>query len=446
MELEKNDKYSRHLQGLIQFSTYSNNNTDETDFTPFWGLHDYLQETYPLIHKILEKKIIGKANLLFHWKGKKNTKKPILLMAHQDVVPVDDPSKWQYPPFSGTVAEGCLWGRGTVDDKNVLFSEMEAVEELIEEGFRPEHDIFLAFGDNEEVHPVISGADQIVHYLKSQGVKLRFVFDEGPGIRNGFTEGYDGYIADLGIAEKASATYEIYQERKGGHSSRPGSGTALGAIAEAIVSIEKHPFPYRLTPLVREELQKKSQYMTGKLKQWFSKPDIFFDKIQDLALKDAQLDAVLHTTMAVTQAYGSKQANVLPSRAGAIVNCRMLSGDTIKDVEKYIEKLLPQGVSIKTLWGHDISVVPQINTDSFLFVESILKSLYGEKLILTPTLLTGGTNSRYYESIADYVFRFGGMVHDDRWGKAHGIDEKIPLNVLGTGVMFFKELIKKYQQ
>ena len=444
MELQINSQYVENLQGLITIPTVSNADEDKVNFDYFFQLHQYLEETYPLIHKTMTKNLIGKASLLFYRKAKNPKKLPVLLMAHQDVVPVGDVGKWKYDPFSARIAEGCIWGRGTTDCKGVMLSELEAVEKLIAEGFEPDYDIYLAYGHNEEVQAKVKGALLIVDYLAAKGVRLGYVFDEGGNIKSGTDLGYEGYIAQIAMGEKAYVDYEIYQDTAGGHSMEPGAGTALGAVAKGIVAIEDNPLPYRLTPLVKKQLQARSHYLLGKEREIFADPESHWAEIMHFAKTDKKLDSILHTTMAVTMASGSEQSNVLPSHAGAIVNCRLLQGDTVESIGQHIASVLPEGVFVRKLVGDNPELIPEVTEETLRLLKNILQQIYGDNIVVVPALLAGGTDSRFFSKISNNVFRFGALFRDERWGQSHQVDEKIPCDVLESGVRFFELFLRSY--
>ena len=143
---------AEHLAGAVRFATVSNADNSLTDYTKFDAFHEYLKETYPLVHKHLTLEHTGQAGLLYHWKGTgKSGAAPLLLMAHQDVVPEGDLEKWTYPPYSGTIADGKIWGRGSSDCKSNLIGQLEAVEALLEKGYEPDYDLYLSYGYMEEV-------------------------------------------------------------------------------------------------------------------------------------------------------------------------------------------------------------------------------------------------------------------------------------------------------
>ena len=444
IDIAMNRIYAKHLSGMVKIPTVSHADPTKTDFTVFDAFHDYLARTYPLIHRILEKKVLGRATLLFRWKAIKPSKPPVLLMAHQDVVPAGDASRWKYPPFSGEIAEGYVWGRGSIDCKSVLLAEMEAVETLIAASFKPDFDIYLAFNANEEVQAQENGAQLVVEYLRLKGVKLGCVFDEGGAFVSGSSLGFEGYIGNVAIGEKASQDYEIYQESDGGHSMAPGQGTALGAVAKAAATIEANPLPYRLTTTVRQQLKALASLMEGKRSEIYRHPDEHLRELGELAQKDKWLDSLLHTTFALTMAYASAQSNILPERAGIIMNCRALEGDTADGLLKYFRSLIAPEVSIKLVAGKN--PLPSTSTAGrpYSLISATARAIYGANIIIVPGLLAGGTDAKHYTAICDNVFRFTGFIKDDRWGCSHQIDERIPCDALESSIKFYLEYLNRY--
>lgn len=440
-----NKTYVEHLQGMIRIPTISDEDDSRVDFSRFEEFHRYLEDTYPLIHQKLEKRVIGKASLLYRWNcGRKTEKLPLLLMAHQDVVPAGNAGNWTHDPFGGEIADGCIWGRGAVDCKNVILGVMEAAESLLAEGFEPDFDLYLAFGHNEEVHSSSKGALQIVEELQKQNITLGAVFDEGFGVRAVTSKDFSGYICEVNLGEKASQDYELFCECDGGHSMEPGNGTALGSIARAIVEIENHPFPYRLLPVVREQLKAMSHYVSGEKKEIYRHPEERWAELCHLAGKDRKLDALLRTTCAVTMAQGSSRSNILPARASAVLNCRLLSGDDSESVLRRIRELIPENVQIRKLSGDDPGRITSVEASSYRLIEKIEKQRFGENLIMVPGLLAGGTDAKFYGTISRQVIRYSGFILDERWGPAHGVDEKIPCDTLYATVDFYRELIRSY--
>ena len=207
-----NDTYWKHLQQIVQIPSLSSTDDAHTDWAPFEKIHAFLKETYPMIHSRMERIPIGHASLLFHLKSPHPKKAPLLLMAHQDVVPPGNLSQWTYDPFSGEIADGCLWGRGSNDCKSLLIAECEAVEALLKDGFEPAYDLYLFFGHNEEVQVIdeVCGPALAAAYLKENGVRLGCLFDEGGVVKCGKDYGSAVDMAEIGIAEKAHNECVLY--------------------------------------------------------------------------------------------------------------------------------------------------------------------------------------------------------------------------------------------
>ena len=435
-------KLIEHLRGMVSFPTVSNADPEKMDFTVFDRFHAYLDEIYPLLTARLEKKIIGRAGLLYHWKSQHPAegKNPVVLMAHQDVVPIGDPAEWNFDPFAGTVKDGYLWGRGSADCKSVILAEMEAVEALLEEGFEPDFDIYLAYGSNEEVMVEEKSAKQIVSYLKEQGVEPGAVFDEGGATEK--TPG--GYVSKVEMGEKAFQDYEFFKESPGGHSMAPGAGTALGSVCRAIAAVEDHPFPYRLTPLVINQLIAQAYSVPAEKRAVYEDPEGHFEQLCALAKTDIYLDALLHTTCAATMASASEQDNILPTRPSVIVNCRVLEGDTSESVLEHFRQVIPDDVSVRLVYGEDPLPASLVGSHAYRVMEEVEKERFGDDLKLVPGLLPGGTDARFFQAVSSAVFRHTGYLKDGSPDGAHRPDERFPIADIGRGREFYMMFLKKY--
>lgn len=440
-------EYIRHLQRAVRIPTISTENDASTDWSAFDRFHEFLRQTYPLIHSRMERTVIGRASLLFHWRSEAPKRPPVLLMAHQDVVPPGPMGQWTHDPFGGDIAEGCLWGRGTNDCKSLLIAECEAVEELLAEGFSPDFDIYLSFGHNEEVQvgDDAKGAVLAARYLAAQGVTLGCVFDEGGVVVPGEALGSGAPAAFVSLAEKAPNDFVLWKNGPGGHASKPGAGTVLGDVARAMAAVEAHPMPYRLTPVAEAQLRALSRLVTGERQAIYADPRGRWEDLCALARTDRELDAILHTTMAVTKASGSPQTNVLPSHAECTMSVRILQGDTVESVRAYLESIMPCGVQVKAAFGEDPHPAVSMESDTFRLLEAVIRQVYGADTAVVPMVLAGGTDSRKYSPVCDHIFRFSGRILTKDWGEAHQIDEKVPLDVVEPAVRFFKAWMRAYQ-
>lgn len=439
--MDKSMKYAEHLSRMVQIPTVSHHDDSQTDWSTFEQLHELLKELYPQVHANLSRQVIDKANLLYHWKGTDSKKKPVVLMAHQDVVPEGDWSKWKYPPYSGEIADGMVWGRGTTDCKSTMMAVLDAVEELLSEGFTPDYDVYLAFGQDEEIMSARHGAGKIKDYLVEHGIQPGCVFDEG----SSFTKQGQSVTAPVIIGEKGYQDFEIYTEDKGGHASTPGEGTGLGRIARGIAAIEANRMPQRLTPVVINQLKAMAADQEENAAVIFADPEGHFEELKELAKKNKTVDALLRSTTAVTMASGSAQANILPEYASAVINCRPLQGDTVETMQAHFESLMPEDVKVRFLDGGNPPEISSTESRAYSLIQEIGQDLFGEVRII-PMLMCGGTDSRAYASVCDSVYRFCGFLstEEEPWGPAHAVNEAIPVSSLAYGVQFAKELLKRW--
>ncbi len=224
----------------------------------------------------------------------------------------------------------------------------------------------------------------------------------------------------------------------------PGQGTGLGAVAKAIVAIEENPLPYRLTPLVENQLKAMSVFKEGEEAVIWADPAGHFEELCALAKKDKKLDSLLHTTCAVTMASASKQSNVLPDHVSVIMNCRLLQGDTSEMLLEHFRKIIPGDVKVRKLLGDEPEPASSVEGRPYRLIEEVAKDNYGENVRMIPALLGGGTDARYYMSVCDNVFRHTGYLQDERWGNAHQADERIPCDCLETAVNFYRNFLLRY--
>lgn len=447
-------KCAEHLSGVVKFATVSNACEAEIDFAPFFEMHKYLEEAYPLVHKHLHKEIIGKAALLYTWKGTgKSGVSPLLFMAHQDVVPEGDHDKWKYPPYGGVIEDDFVWGRGSGDCKSKMIACFEVIEHLLSEGYQPDYDIYMAFGYNEEVSggDAPSAAWLCGKALQDRGVRIGMSLDEGGGVRSGKKSGIDATMCAIGVAEKGYADFEIYRLDPGGHSSKPHKDGALDYVAKAILAIAQNQYPFRLIESVKVRYELCAPYMKAQdpeLAELFGDMEANWDKIVPIIETRSDLAPLFHTTMVPTMAYGSAQANILPERAGIIVNCRLLAGDTLESVKAHIESILPEGMAVQLLKGNDPSPVSSVDTDCARLLEKISQEMFGEDIFLMPDITAGGTDSKYMYDFCDNVYRFTPFyaTRPAVGGGAHAVNETCDARALVKAVEFYVELIKRYGQ
>ena len=444
--MDKKEIYAKHLGEMVSFPTVSDVDTDKMDFEPFFELHKYLEVTYPLIHKYCKKEVIGRAGLLYHLESKVPDKGlPIMLCAHQDVVPEGDHDKWKYGPFSGEIADNCIYGRGTLDCKSMIMGEMEALEQLLSEGYEPKQDIYLAYGYNEEVGTTTEepSAKLICEHLKAQGVRLGLVIDEGGEIVAGTTAGVEGLLGNIAVAEKGFASIELHKEGKAGHPAMPGNNSIMADLARAVVKIADFERPYRVTEAMDMQYKMLAP-LVSENKEYYEDLASHLDWLIPRLEKDPRTGAKFQTTLAMTMASGSKSASSLPDRVSVNMNIRLLPGDTVEGILSEFGKLADEtGVEIDLIAGRDPSPASVIDLDIFDKFDRALRKLY-PVIKAVPVICIGGTDAFYYHPICDKVYRFsGGRRHPDN-GPSHGYNEKYSMDTIDDIPNFFYNLLKEF--
>lgn len=438
----------KNLSEAIKIPTISYPEHELVDWSQFEKFHDFLEKSYPLITKNLKREKISIASLLYKWEGTNPKLDPIALLSHQDVVPVSEGTEqdWTHPAFDGVVDDEFVWGRGALDMKNHLICVMEAVETLLEEGFVPERDVYLCFGHDEEVvasdH---SGAKSIMETLKSRGVHLDSVIDEGGAILPVNIKGIiNKNLAGIGVGEKGYVDFEVSLHSKGGHSSQPPKHTALGHMADVIKDLENNQFKAKMLPFITSLFTKigKSVSYPARIvtcNLWLLKP-----LIKQVMKKIPPAASLIRTTTAVTMAKGSPAANVLPQIASITVNFRQMPGTNISDVEAHIKKVVKnKDIQVKMLKGKEASKISPTDSRAFKVIEELCMQSDPDNIV-APYLVMGGTDACFYEPICDNLYRFAPFeVSTELLLCTHATDERIPIATIEEGVAFFKRYVRK---
>eukprot|EP00770_Monocercomonoides_exilis_P003933 MONOS_3914.1-p1 / transcript=MONOS_3914.1 / gene=MONOS_3914 / organism=Monocercomonoides_exilis_PA203 / gene_product=peptidase / transcript_product=peptidase / location=Mono_scaffold00097:29380-30858(+) / protein_length=492 / sequence_SO=supercontig / SO=protein_coding / is_pseudo=false len=473
------DEMIKRLQGAIQIRTVSNANYEETDLKPFDDFVEYVGKTYPLLHKSLEFTRVNTYGLVYKWNGTSKKMLPILFTSHYDVVRVEPgtESLWKYPCFSGQVAEGRFWGRGTLDDKSQVIAHMESIEKLLKEDFKPDRDIYFAFGFDEEVGGK-QGATNIAKYFHSKGIRFDGVYDEGGFVVQGVIPGVKSPIAVVGVAEKGAANFEISVKSPGGHSSMPPQHTAIGILSSCITKLEAHPRPAVLTSVVRELLENICIEMGLMVKVAVANLFLFEPVIKSILGKNESTNSIIRTTFAATMMKGSEQPNMLPQHATAIVNCRILPTDSAKNAQNYIERVIGatssdsdcslknssssassssttitttttssknatgMSITVRPILAEEPSPVSPTNCKAYeRLVNSIGKVFPG--VITSPFLVMGGTDGAKYYLVSDNVYRFTPMLVSNRDKETlHSTNESLTLENYSRMIAFFCDMYK----
>lgn len=434
---------AKRLSGAVQFKTVSNLDGTLVDYEQLKLFQEFLEKSFHHVHSKLDKKVINKYGLLYTWKGSDTQSKPVLFLAHQDVVPAGVEG-WKHGPFSGDLAEGHVWGRGTLDDKGCLMSLLEAVEFLLKDGFKPSRSIYLAFGYDEEVGGH-EGAGRIASYLKSEGMQFEYVLDEGGAITKGLVPGVAGWVALIGTAEKGYLSLELSAEGQGGHASQPPRQTAVGIVAAAVDKLEKNPFPVRMTGPSGALFQYLGPEMPLATKMIFANMWLFGVLVRKQLAAKPVTDASIRTTIAPTMFQGSPQDNILPMLATATVNFRILQGDTVQSVINRVTAVVKDPrVRIKPIEQNQFEPSPISATASRPFEtisRTIRQMLPG--VLVTPTMVLGRTDTSYFYDLSPACFRFvPEKIPGDEMAAIHGINERVSVEGYGEMISFYIQLLR----
>jgi carboxypeptidase PM20D1 len=433
--------YLEHLAQAIAFRTVSHDDGD-IDHDEFGGLHRFLAETYPLTWSTLARETVADHSLLFTWRGSDRALDPILLMAHLDVVPVESPEEWRMAPFSGDQADGHLYGRGALDDKGSVIALFETVEGLLTEGFRPTRTVLLAFGHDEE-STGMEGAAGISRLLADRGVHLLLVLDEGGFVSEGTVPVTRRPVALIGIAEKGYMDLELTAVGEPGHSSYPPPSTAVGRVAASIARVEENPLPARIAT------QSAFFQAAAEAAAWYARPILAalprLGRVAETALaRDRTANALIRTTLAATVVSGGTKANVLPARARAVINARILPGDTTVDVLEHVRYLAAPGVDVRALAGFEPSPISDPGSEVFAMLSAIVTSVFPDA-VAAPWITIGATDARYYARIADHVLRFSPFrVDRDEITGFHGPNERIRVDAGPAAMSFYRKVVETF--
>ncbi|MBR0348779.1 MAG: M20/M25/M40 family metallo-hydrolase [Clostridia bacterium] len=433
---KRTDEYVKKLSEMVQYETISKRGEVNTE--KFLGFHKVLEKLFPTVHEKLEKTEID-GNLLFKWKGK-SSEKPILIMSHQDVV--EATGEWKYPPFSGEVAEGKVWGRGTSDTKCTVMAFLQAAEELLKEGYTPDCDVYIASSCTEEIGG--DGAPKIVDYLDKQGVRLFLVCDEGGGIIQDPMAGIKGNFAMVGVFEKGYGDVKFIARSTGGHASAPPKNTPIARLSKFVAAVDKkNPFNVEFMPEVEAMFSKLAPYAGFGLRLIFGNLWLFKPLMKKLLpMISAQAGAMLSTTIAFTMSEGSNGYNVIPQEASICANMRFIPHQGTDNSLEVITNLAKKyNIETEVVYRGYPSPSVDINGEAFKMIESAINECF-PGVGCSPYVVTGATDARFYSKICDSCVRFAPVIYGPEQMKGmHGLNENIECNTLAGAVDFYKKII-----
>lgn len=435
------DRASRNLAAAIRIRTVSHQDPRENDPAEWERLHAWLQATYPAAHGAMTREVVAERTLIYTWPGAEPNLPPVLLMAHQDVVPVTPGTEgdWTHPPFDGAVDDSAVWGRGAIDDKGALVAIFEALETLAGQGFKPRRTIYVVSGHDEESGG--AGARAAAEVLQQRGVRPEFVLDEGMAIVKDFPL-LGRPVALIGVGEKGYATLRVTARAPGGHSSAPPPETGVEVLARAVLAITGNAFPLQFdgpgADMVRALAPEASPLVRMAVaNEWLFRPLL----IRQIAATP-QGAATLHTTIAPTMLRGSPKENVLPQDATAWINYRIAPGTTAADVMQRAQEAT-RGMAVELAWEratYDPPPVSKTDTRAYRVLAALAQG--DERYPVAPGLVTATTDSRSMAPLTDSIYRFAPIAATlDELKMVHGTNERMTLENLRRTVEFYTRLV-----
>lgn len=430
--------YAGKLSRMVRCETVSRKGEEQRE--KFLAFHRLLEELFPLVHRNLEKTEID-GNLLFFWKGR-SAERPLVLMSHQDVVPAE--GEWLHPPFSGDIADGKVWGRGSADTKCSVLGFFQAVEELLAQGFVPEQDLYLSSSCTEEFGG--DGCPKLVAEMERRGVKPFLVCDEGGAIVQEPIGGVKNFYAMIGVLEKGRGALRLTARSNGGHASYPPKNSPIARLGKFIARVEKRdPMRVDFEPETEAMFRTLAPYGPFYLRLLFGNLWLFKPLLKKLLPKiSPQAGALLKTTVAFTMQSGSDAPNVLPQEASLTLDLRYIPHQPMEESNRVIRELAADyDLETEVLMANDACRPVPIDSEAYALVERVIGQVFPE-LPRCPYVMTGGTDARFYQKICDACIRFSPVIYGPEQMKGmHGLNENIDVRSLPGAVDFYKTLIRE---
>lgn len=441
---------AERLAQAVRLRTVSSREDANLNADQFQQFHALLQARFPKVHAQLKREVVNGLSLLYTWTGSDAQAKPVMLMAHQDVVPVAPGTEgdWQQPPFAGTVKDGFVWGRGSWDNKGNLMSQLEAVEMLLAQGLTPRRTVYLAFGADEEVSGA-RGAAQIAALLKGRGVQLDFVLDEGLLVLDGVMPGLRQPAALIGVAEKGYLSVVLRMSATPGHSSMPPkAGTsAIAMMSAALKRLDDQQLPGGIRGVAAEMFDTLAPEMGGFGRVALSNLWLFGPVVQKQLETSGSTNAMLRTTTALTIVNAGNKENVLPGRAEATVNFRILPGDSREQVMAHVRQQVGQATQTDSFelialpGAVDASKVAPTDSSQYRLLNQTIREIFPDALV-APGLMVAGTDSIHYGAISDHIFKFSPVrANSDDLKRFHGTNERLSVDNYADAIRFYHRLL-----
>jgi len=433
-------KYANELASIIAVETVSASR--QKDLTEIHRLHDLMRELFPTLFSVCEFEEFD-GSFFLRWNSGSSLA-PIMLMNHHDVV--EATGEWKYPPFSGKIAEGKVWGRGTLDTKGGLWAMLRAADELAASGFSPKRDIYFTSTCNEECTG--EGAMAISQELKKRKLHFAVILDEGGMIIKEPIAGAKGKFAMIGVGEKGCADLKFIARSDGGHASTPEKNTPLVRLGKFMAAVEnKSIFDAKISPTVAKMFSGIADSMSGYMKVILGNSQKFVPLLAKiLPAVSPAAGAMVQTTVAFTMAGGSEGTNVLPREAWVIGNMRYSHHQGGKASIAAITELAKK-YDIETVVldrGVD-SPITDYNGKAFKLAERAVKKIFPNVGVL-PYIMTGASDSRFMSAVSDNCLRFTPFtINSEQLESIHGANENVCVSSLTQAVDYYKYFIEEAQ-
>ena len=435
------DSSVKALCELVKCKTVSYRESALEDDSEFEKLIFLLPTLYPNVFEKCSFDRLPDRALLFKWEGEKHDS-PAVMMAHYDVVPVNE-EMWDKPPFEAIIEDGVIWGRGTLDTKVTFNAILSSAENLIKKGFTPKNDIYFAFSGGEEING--DGAKNIVDHFEKNGITPAFVLDEGGAVVENVFPGVKAPCGMIGIAEKGMMNLQYKVKSGGGHASAPKPGSPVVALSRACTALEDKPFKYHITPPVAKMFDTLGRHSTFLYRMIFANLWLFSGVLNMICkASGGELNALVRTTVAFTQTKGSNAENVIPPEATMVSNIRLNPYDTMDSALSYIKKTINNDkVELSVINGMNPSRISTTDCEGWDKVASAVASTW-KGCIVSPYLMVQCSDCRHWGRLSDRVFRFSAMdLTSEERATIHGNNERIRIDCANRATEFYIRLMSK---
>lgn len=441
------DETIDHLSKAVSIPTVSYADDSPVDTLAFKSYVEFIQKTYPLVNTRLEREVFNSFSMLYRWKGEDTSLKPMVLMAHFDVVPPGDTSSWEQKPFSGYFDGKYIWGRGTLDDKASMISILEAVEKLLKEGYSSLRTIYLSFGHDEELSGR-RGAGTIAKAFKDRGIKPEFVLDEGMAVTMGMVPMIKKPVALIGTSEKGYLTVKLTVNMAGGHSFTPEKESAIIVINRAITNLVTKQMKPEISGPVNDFIRYVGPEMPFYARTIFANKWIFKGILLSIYTGSASGNALVRTTTAPTIIQAGIKDNVIPTKAEAYVNFRILPGETSSAIADHVKRVIGDD-RVKIEYSKEStdepSPVSSVDVPGFRFISATLRQIYPDAIV-APTLMLGSSDSKKFSVVTANIFKFAPIVvTSEDIARVHGLNERTNAEDFKKGIAFYYQLIQNSQ-